>query len=145
MRGARPGKNVQLSEGEIRGLCLKSREIFLSQPVLLELEAPLKICGEYLHHLRLDVVLTRPLAIHPYHYYFYCILTRNIGYCTQCVVWIYFGCVIYLSNNMECKYFDLCMPPNKYNAVVVFVLLRYRYNKLSESYCMLHRLIFNTF
>lgn len=46
---------------------------------------------------------------------------------------------------MECKYFDLCMPPNKYNAVVVFVLLRYRYNKLSESYCMLHRLIFNTF
>lgn len=47
VRGARPGKNVQLSEGEIRGLCLKSREIFLSQPILLELEAPLKICGEY--------------------------------------------------------------------------------------------------
>lgn len=46
MRGARPGKNVQLSESEIRGLCLKSREIFLSQPILLELEAPLKICGK---------------------------------------------------------------------------------------------------
>lgn len=46
MRGARPGKNVQLTENEIRGLCLKSREIFLSQPILLELEAPLKICGE---------------------------------------------------------------------------------------------------
>uniref|UniRef100_A0A2S2PWZ9 Serine/threonine-protein phosphatase n=1 Tax=Sipha flava TaxID=143950 RepID=A0A2S2PWZ9_9HEMI len=46
VRGARPGKNVQLSEGEIRGLCLKSREIFLSQPILLELEAPLKICGD---------------------------------------------------------------------------------------------------
>lgn len=45
MRGARPGKNVQLTENEIRGLCLKSREIFLSQPILLELEAPLKICG----------------------------------------------------------------------------------------------------
>ncbi|KAL1402659.1 hypothetical protein pipiens_019680, partial [Culex pipiens pipiens] len=44
VRGARPGKNVQLSENEIRGLCLKSREIFLSQPILLELEAPLKIC-----------------------------------------------------------------------------------------------------
>jgi len=37
---------VQLSESEIRSLCLKSREIFLSQPILLELEAPLKICGD---------------------------------------------------------------------------------------------------
>ena len=46
MRGSRPGKNVQLTEAEVRGLCLKSREIFLSQPILLELEAPLKICGE---------------------------------------------------------------------------------------------------
>uniref|UniRef100_V9L448 Serine/threonine-protein phosphatase n=1 Tax=Callorhinchus milii TaxID=7868 RepID=V9L448_CALMI len=46
VQGSRPGKNVQLSENEIRGLCLKSREIFLSQPILLELEAPLKICGD---------------------------------------------------------------------------------------------------
>lgn len=46
VKGSRPGKNVQLTESEIRGLCLKSREIFLSQPILLELEAPLKICGE---------------------------------------------------------------------------------------------------
>lgn len=47
VKGSRPGKNVQLTESEIRGLCLKSREIFLSQPILLELEAPLKICGEF--------------------------------------------------------------------------------------------------
>ena len=47
VRGSRPGKNVQLTEGEIRGLCLKSREIFLNQPILLELEAPLKICGMF--------------------------------------------------------------------------------------------------
>ena len=47
VRGSRPGKTVQLTESEIRGLCLKSREIFLSQPILLELEAPLKICGKY--------------------------------------------------------------------------------------------------
>uniref|UniRef100_A0A8C8CSP4 Serine/threonine-protein phosphatase n=1 Tax=Oncorhynchus tshawytscha TaxID=74940 RepID=A0A8C8CSP4_ONCTS len=46
LSGSRPGKNVQLTENEIRGLCLKSREIFLSQPILLELEAPLKICGD---------------------------------------------------------------------------------------------------
>lgn len=47
VRGCRPGKIVQMSEAEVRGLCIKSREIFLSQPILLELEAPLKICGEY--------------------------------------------------------------------------------------------------
>ena len=46
MRGSRPGKTVQMSEAEVRGLCLKSRELFLQQPILLELEAPLKICGK---------------------------------------------------------------------------------------------------
>lgn len=46
VRGSRPGKTVTLTEPEIRGLCLKSRELFLSQPILLELEAPLKICGD---------------------------------------------------------------------------------------------------
>lgn len=50
VRGSRPGKNVQLSESEIKSLCMKSREIFLSQPILLELEAPLKICGECHHY-----------------------------------------------------------------------------------------------
>lgn len=45
VRGSRPGKIVQMTEAEVRGLCIKSREIFLSQPILLELEAPLKICG----------------------------------------------------------------------------------------------------
>nr|CAD7447929.1 unnamed protein product [Timema bartmani] len=40
------GKSVQMSEAEVRALCLKSREIFLQQPILLELEAPLKICGD---------------------------------------------------------------------------------------------------
>jgi serine/threonine-protein phosphatase PP1 catalytic subunit len=46
VRGSRPGKTVQMTENEVRGLCLKSREIFLQQPILLELEAPLKICGK---------------------------------------------------------------------------------------------------
>jgi len=46
VRGSRPGRQVQLLENEIRGLCLKAREIFMSQPILLELEAPIKICGD---------------------------------------------------------------------------------------------------
>lgn len=35
-----------LSETEIKGLCVKAREIFLSQPNFLELEAPIKVCGD---------------------------------------------------------------------------------------------------
>ncbi|WCJ24034.1 Serine/threonine-protein phosphatase PP1 [Euphorbia peplus] len=42
----KPGKQVQLSEAEIRQLCMVSRDIFLRQPNLLELEAPIKICGD---------------------------------------------------------------------------------------------------
>jgi serine/threonine-protein phosphatase PP1 catalytic subunit len=44
VRGSRPGKQVQLLEQEIRFLCTKAREIFISQPILLELEAPIKVC-----------------------------------------------------------------------------------------------------
>ncbi|KAL1773878.1 serine serine/threonine-protein phosphatase PP1-alpha catalytic subunit [Sigmodon hispidus] len=46
VQGSWPGKYVQLTENEIRGLCLKSRKIFLSQLILLELEVPLKICDD---------------------------------------------------------------------------------------------------
>lgn len=46
VRNSRPGKLVQLEEREIRALCMKSREIFITQPVLLELAAPIKICGD---------------------------------------------------------------------------------------------------
>uniref|UniRef100_A0A7S2TZP5 Serine/threonine-protein phosphatase n=1 Tax=Lotharella oceanica TaxID=641309 RepID=A0A7S2TZP5_9EUKA len=44
--GQKPGKQVQLAEDEVKGLCLKSRDIFISQPMLLELEAPIKIVGD---------------------------------------------------------------------------------------------------
>ncbi|KAH9361924.1 hypothetical protein HPB48_003667 [Haemaphysalis longicornis] len=46
VRGCRPGKTVDLTEQELQGLCFKSREIFLVQPILLELEAPIKILGD---------------------------------------------------------------------------------------------------
>jgi hypothetical protein len=47
VRGSRPGKQVQLLEAEIRYLCTKAREIFISQPILLELEAPIKVNHYY--------------------------------------------------------------------------------------------------
>ncbi|CAA7405550.1 unnamed protein product [Spirodela intermedia] len=44
--GNRPTEENPLSEAEIRLLCLVSKDIFLEQPNLLELEAPIKICGD---------------------------------------------------------------------------------------------------
>ncbi|KAJ3198750.1 hypothetical protein HDU83_008031 [Entophlyctis luteolus] len=46
VRGLRPGKRVNLAEHEIRYLITTCREIFMAQPVLLELAAPIKICGD---------------------------------------------------------------------------------------------------
>lgn len=46
VRGSRPGKQVNLTETDIRGLCTGARVVFMNQPVLLELEAPIKICGQ---------------------------------------------------------------------------------------------------
>jgi len=47
VRGSKPGKQVNLSENEIKGHITKSRDIFINQPMLLELEAPIKICGNF--------------------------------------------------------------------------------------------------
>ncbi|GKZ35738.1 phosphoprotein phosphatase PP4 catalytic subunit [Aspergillus brasiliensis] len=43
---SRPGRFVEIRESEIEYLCRKAREILISQPTLLELEAPIKICGD---------------------------------------------------------------------------------------------------
>ncbi|PPR86440.1 hypothetical protein GOBAR_AA34251 [Gossypium barbadense] len=40
------GKQVQLSEGEIRQLCINARQIFISEPNLLQIKAPIRICGD---------------------------------------------------------------------------------------------------
>jgi len=45
-KGAKPGKLVQIAEGQLKALCSAARETFLSQSALIELEAPLKICGD---------------------------------------------------------------------------------------------------
>lgn len=49
------GRQVQLSESEIRQLCIESKRLFLSQPNLLKLHAPINICGD-LHGQFLDLL-----------------------------------------------------------------------------------------
>jgi serine/threonine-protein phosphatase PP1 catalytic subunit len=44
--GQKPGKMIQTADGQLRALCNTAREVFLRQSSLLELEAPLKICGD---------------------------------------------------------------------------------------------------
>lgn len=46
VRGARPGKLVKLEEQEINWLCGTAKDLFLAQPNLLELEAPIKVVGD---------------------------------------------------------------------------------------------------
>jgi serine/threonine-protein phosphatase PP1 catalytic subunit len=46
LRGSPPGTVANLTEGEIRTLCARAKPILLQQPMLIELEAPMKICGD---------------------------------------------------------------------------------------------------
>lgn len=46
LRGSPPGTLASLGENEIKLLCQRVRPVLLQQPMLLELEAPLKICGD---------------------------------------------------------------------------------------------------
>ncbi|XP_074570054.1 serine/threonine-protein phosphatase PP1-like [Curcuma longa] len=49
------GRQVQLFEAEIRQLCVEAKKVFLSQPNLLELRAPIKICGD-IHGQYIDLL-----------------------------------------------------------------------------------------
>lgn len=46
VRSGRQRRNARLEEKEIVALIHLSRKVFLSQPMLLELEPPLKVCGD---------------------------------------------------------------------------------------------------
>ena len=46
VRTTKPGKLVALKEADILGLIRVVKTIFLEQPMLLEVTAPLKICGD---------------------------------------------------------------------------------------------------
>jgi serine/threonine-protein phosphatase PP1 catalytic subunit len=45
-RNKKPGTPVDISVQDATTLCNQAREVLLSQPMLLELGAPIKICGD---------------------------------------------------------------------------------------------------
>lgn len=45
-RHKKSSKQVKISENDIKALCLRARQVLLSQPLLLELETPIKIAGD---------------------------------------------------------------------------------------------------
>ena len=55
VRGSKPGKQVNLTEVEIQVLCSKARNIFAEQSMLLEIEAPVQICGD-IHGQYFDLI-----------------------------------------------------------------------------------------
>ncbi|XP_057651750.1 serine/threonine-protein phosphatase PP1-gamma catalytic subunit B-like [Diorhabda carinulata] len=46
VRESKKLKYINISESDIKGLCFTAMNIFLKQPMLLELEAPIKVCGD---------------------------------------------------------------------------------------------------
>ena len=46
VRDKKPGTNVSLPSEDVDFLCTESKKILASQPALLELEAPIQICGD---------------------------------------------------------------------------------------------------
>ena len=46
VRNMPQGTEVDLEEKEIRALTVLARDIFIKQPILIEIDAPVKICGK---------------------------------------------------------------------------------------------------
>lgn len=45
-RTEKPNKEIPLKENQIKQLCMKTKEILINQPVCIELDAPVNICGD---------------------------------------------------------------------------------------------------
>jgi hypothetical protein len=45
-RGASPGQEVRVPEDLVVKVVRSAREVFMSQPMLLEVDAPINICGD---------------------------------------------------------------------------------------------------
>lgn len=64
VRKEAPGTMVELKESEILALISQCRQVFLEQPMLLELDAPVKICGD-IHGQYYDLLRVFEWGGHP--------------------------------------------------------------------------------
>ncbi|KAL6615349.1 hypothetical protein ACP70R_037619 [Stipagrostis hirtigluma subsp. patula] len=62
--GGRGGRQVQMSEAEIRQLCVEAKRVMLEQPNLLRIHAPIKICGD-IHGQFVDLLRLFDLGGYP--------------------------------------------------------------------------------
>eukprot|EP00933_Yihiella_yeosuensis_P053531 TRINITY_DN51785_c0_g1_i1.p1 TRINITY_DN51785_c0_g1~~TRINITY_DN51785_c0_g1_i1.p1 ORF type:complete len:305 (-),score=82.50 TRINITY_DN51785_c0_g1_i1:184-1098(-) len=62
--GSKNVKNVNITEGQLKALNSTARDVFLGQSALLELEAPLKICGD-IHGQYGDLLRLFEYGLHP--------------------------------------------------------------------------------
>lgn len=63
-RSCKPGTFVKLKVDDINGILSKAREVFLSQPMLLEVKGPLNICGD-LHGQYYDLLKIFDIGDYP--------------------------------------------------------------------------------
>ena len=54
---SKKNKTVKLKEKDIMALCSRVKQIFKEQPLLLELEAPLKVCGKRSYLILFDIFI----------------------------------------------------------------------------------------
>ncbi|XP_074033130.1 serine/threonine-protein phosphatase alpha-2 isoform isoform X4 [Leptinotarsa decemlineata] len=67
VRETKKQKMINLSESDVKALCFNAMRIFMNQPMLLELEAPIKVCGKRRYSIKIfklftDVFNTLPVA-----------------------------------------------------------------------------------
>jgi serine/threonine-protein phosphatase PP1 catalytic subunit len=89
-----------MSEQEMNFLCNKSKEIFLRQPMLLELEAPIKICGNVIYQFLNDRWINVYRLASSY--------VDTINICSLCLIGNIQGQYTDLLRHFECGGF----PPN---------------------------------
>lgn len=70
------GTRIPLAESEIRHLCITAKGIFLSQPNLLELEAPINVCGTFHFSLPFSFIV-----VHDCHPTYPLLFLRNLFHC----------------------------------------------------------------
>ena len=121
-RNKKPGTPVDISVQDATNLCNQAREVLLSQPMLLELGAPIKICGDihgqYTDLLRLFEYGGFPPEVNNFNFVvalIYCMLTPALSKLTYFLFLynrptIFFLVIMLTEVNNPSRLFVFCLP-----------------------------------